>query len=693
MEFLKPTMRHQFLYLFLSILFSTTAFAQFPADYTDIEEEDKIKKEEEYNKIKKDQSTEVDTLSKDVFYFNLKKPSDRYLITDTSLVNFHIYDPIRLEEFDYVSTGNLGAPHQAIVYQPLFHKGFNSGFNHNDLYKVNTDDIRYYQTEKAYSDVSVSQGSSQEALFTKAKFSKNIAPLINLAIDYQLINNVGIYSNQRSRNNRFIANTWYHSSTNKYQAFLSFNFNNIQQEENGGIDFTDSSNFRKSLVAIARPVNTTTAESRYFQRDLTFSHYYDLGKIANDSIDYQPKRNRKYTLFHQLNLRKSTNNFFDESSVAGDRYYGAFQQAEQGIRQFIEYKEYENTFSIRTFQQNKSQATAWKKPDKNETTKDLLEVGITHTFTALDQEPIDSNFQNVFIFGNAAYTPSERLKIIAYAHLGVLGQIGDYYLKGDALLALPKLGEVKIGLVAQNYAPSLIQQQLYISESLVWKNDFSNTFENSFSASYTLPFLNLTVKGQYHLISNYIYYNTLAEAEQTSNEISILQLTLNNHFQWKGFLLENSIYLQNSNQTFIRLPAYYSIHRLSFQGKIFKKVMDFQAGAQVRINAPYLTNNYQPVTAQFFLQNDNQRALYPTIDAFINVKIQDFRFFINVQNIYDYFTPAFDFPVSSYPAFDSGVRFGFRWKFLDNNKRGEGSPVNSSSSGRSGNSRQSGRPF
>jgi len=439
-------------------------------------------------------------------------------------VNFHIYDPIRLEEFDYVSTGNLGAPHQAIVYQPLFHKGFNSGFNHNDLYKVNTDDIRYYQTEKAYSDVSVSQGSSQEALFTKAKFSKNIAPLINLAIDYQLINNVGIYSNQRSRNNRFIANTWYHSSTNKYQAFLSFNFNNIQQEENGGIDFTDSSNFRKSLVAIARPVNTTTAESRYFQRDLTFSHYYDLGKIANDSIDYQPKRNRKYTLFHQLNLRKSTNNFFDESSVAGDRYYGAFQQAEQGIRQFIEYKEYENTFSIRTFQQNKSQATAWKKPDKNETTKDLLEVGITHTFTALDQEPIDSNFQNVFIFGNAAYTPSERLKIIAYAHLGVLGQIGDYYLKGDALLALPKLGEVKIGLVAQNYAPSLIQQQLYISESLVWKNDFSNTFENSFSASYTLPFLNLTVKGQYHLISNYIYYNTLAEAIRSIFKIAIKHL-------------------------------------------------------------------------------------------------------------------------------------------------------------------------
>ena len=121
--------------------------------------------------------------------------------------------------------------------------------------------------------------------------------------------------------------------------------------------------------------------------------------------------------------------------------------------------------------------------------------------------------------------------------------------------------------------------------------------------------------------------------------------------------------------------------------------MDFQAGAQVRINAPYMANNYQPVTAQFFLQNESQRNFYPTIDAFINVQIKDFRFFINVQNIYDYFTPAFDFPVFSYPAFDSQVRFGFRWKFLDNNKVGEEQPENSGNSGQSRNSGQVRRPF
>lgn len=673
-------MRHKYLYLFLNILFSTSLYAQFPTDYTDNEEDNSATKKEQQL------STEIDTLSKDVFYFTLHQPSERSLLTDSSFLNFHIFDPIRLQEFDYVSTGNLGGAHQAIVYQPLLHKGFNAGFNSYDLYKFKTSDIRYYQVEKAYSDVAVSQGNSQEALMTKVKFSKNIAPLINLALDYQLINNEGIYTNQKSRNNSFVLNTWYHSPSDKYKAFLSYNTSKIRQKENGGVDFTDTLNLRKSLVAVGRPINTSTAQSEYYQRELTYSHYYELGSNAVDSTDYQPVRNRKYTLFHQLNLRKNTNRFFDDSSDSDNTYYGIFQQSGEGINQNIAYKEYENTFSIRTYQQNKSQATAWGKPEKNRTTKDLLEVGLTHTFTALDQSPIDSNFQNVFIFGNAAYTPSSKLKINTYAHLGILGQIGDYYLKGDALVALPKIGALKLGLIAQNYTPNLLQQQLYVSDSLVWKNDFSNTFENSFSASYTLPFLNLTLKGQYHLISNYIYYNELAQPQQATNEVSILQLSLSNHLRWKGFLLENNIYLQNSNQAIIPLPTYYSIHRLSYQGKIFKKVMDFQAGAQVRINTPYFTNNFQPVTAQFFIQNQSQRAFYPTVDAFINIKIQDFRFFINVQNIYDYFTPAFDYPIYSYPAFDSGVRFGFRWKFLDNNTGGSG-PSGSSSG------RQTGRRF
>ena len=672
-------MSQKFLPLFLSILFCTTLYAQFPTDYTDGAQNNPSPKKEQ--KV----ALEIDTLSKDVFYFTLDNPTERYLLTDTSLQNFHIYDPIRLQEFDHIHTGNLGSAHQTIVYQPFFHKGFNTGFNNYDLYKFNTSDIRYYKVEKAYSEVAVSQGATQEALLTKVKFSKNIAPLINLAIDYQLINNEGIYTNQRSRNNSFTVNMWYHSRSNRYKAFLSYNTSKVQQKENGGVDFTDTLNLRKSLVAIARPVNTTTGESKYFQRDWTYSQYYDLEKASKDSTNYQPIIKRKYTLFHQLNLRKSNNNFFDESSVAGSTYYGDFQKTEQGISQNLDYKEYENTFSIRTYQQNKSQATAWGKPDKNSTTKDLLEVGLTHTFTALKQTPIDSNFQNVFIFGNASYTPTERLKINTYAHLGVLGQIGDYYIKGDALVALPKLGALKLGLIAQHYSPSLIQQQLYVSDSLVWQNDFSNTFENNFSASYTLPFLNITLNGQYHLISNYIYYNELAQAQQAPNEISILQLSLNNHLQWRKFLFENTFYFQNSNQSIIPLPAYYSIHRISYQGKIFKKVMDFQAGAQVRINAPYSTNNFQPVTAQFFVQNQSQRALYPTIDAFINIKIQDFRFFVNFQNIYHYFTNSFDFPVYSYPAFDSGGRFGFRWKFLDNNT-GDGSSSNS-------NSGQSGRRF
>ena len=612
---------------------------------------------------------EIDTLSKDVYYFYLDNPTQKTLLTDTLLHNFHIYDPNRQQEYDYVSTGNFGAAHRAIVYQPRFHKGFDAGFNQYDNYKFKTKDIRYYQLEKAHSDISFSQGASQEQTDFKAKFSKNLSPLTNFALNYHRINNNGQYTNQRSKNTSFTANSWYHSPSNRYQAYASYTTNTAQQLENGGVDFSDTLQIlRKGIVSIGRPVNTEKAQARYFQRDLVFSHYYQLTNPANDTLVTNPPTGRKYNLFHQLTLRRNTYKYYDELGEIVSGYYGDYLKDDRGIRHFMDIRQYENTFSIRTFRVDRKKLSHWKgqsKIDSYATTKDLVEVGLTHTFTNISQEPVDSSLNNVFLFGKIQYTPSERLKIKTYAHFGALKQIGDYYVKGDFLLNLPKIGQLELGLIAQHYSPSLLQQQLYITQQNIWSNNFSKTFENSLSASYLFPFLNLQVSGQYHRISNLIYYNESSFPQQATADVNLVQLILKLPLQWRGFQLENTVYLQNSDQAFVRVPSFYSIHRLSLTSTLFKKVMNFQAGGQVRINTPYFIDNFQPVTAQFFLQNQQQGTYHPTIDAFINIKVQTFRFFINAENIFDYFTPAFNYPVYGYPQFDSAIRFGFRWQFLD----------------------------
>jgi len=650
------------LFLFcIGSLLSLPLLAQFPGEISDQGTPYKQPQQQTTNTAK-------DSLNPEIYYFSVASPADRELLVDTSLFNFHIYDPVRQSKYDYVTTGNFGGAHRAIVYQPLFHKGFEAGFHNYDLYQFSRQDVRYYQLEKAYSDINVAQGPSQDQVNVKGKFSKNISPNINLAIDYKRINDKGQYFNQQSKNTGFTVNSWYNSPSKRYLAFLSYTTNTIQQLENGGLDLSDTSgNISKDILPIGRPINTAQAESRYFQRDLVFSQYYDINN-ATDSLTTLPIPTRKYTLFHQLSLKRNTYKFSDALSTTTAGFYENFQRDTRGIRHFIETHQYENTFSIRTFRPINDQLRHRKGAHTKGTptkTNDLIELGLTHIFTDLNQEPLDSTINNLFLFARLNYTPSKRLAIKTYAHFGALKQIGDYYIKGDFLLNVPKIGQLEVGLIAQHYAPNVLQRRLIVTQQTIWNNQFSNTFENSLSASYLFPFLNLKVTGQIHRIKNHIYYNELAQATQANNTLNVLQFIASSSIKWGGVLVENTFYLQNSDQAYFRLPSYYSIHRLSYTSVLFKKVLDYQIGAQVRINSAYFADGFQPLFAQFHIQNQAQNTLYPTIDAFLNFKIKDFRFFINVENIYGFFSPRFNFPIYSYPQFDGHTRFGFRWKFLD----------------------------
>lgn len=648
-------MKARYLLYYVFFLTPFTLHAQFPSDY----------KDEQINKSKQQKTkVEVDTLSPDIYYFYIDNPSKTNLLKGKELHNFHIFDPIRQQEYDYINLGNFGSAHKSIVYQSQFHKGFDAGFHNYDLYSIFKNDIKYYQLEKAYSDVAFSQGASQQQTNFSGKFTKNISPLTNVALDFKRVNNKGQYSNQQSKDTRLSVNSWYHSPNNQYQAFLSYATNTIQQLDNGGVVLTDSF-LTKSILSVGRPVHTEGGESRYFQRDLTFSHYYKLEKPIKDSLAITTPKERQFTLFHQLVLRRNTYRYADKATATSNNFYEGFFNDDRGVRNFMDIRQYENTFSIRTFRTQKAASWQVLDTDGSSDTKDLIEVGMTHTFTDIHQEPIDSSLHNIFLFGKIQYTPSERLKIHTYAHLGMLKQVGDYYIKGDFLFNLPKVGKLELGLIAQHYSPSLLQRQFYVTQQPIWQNNFKKTFENTFWASYYFPFLRLRVKGQYQLLSNYIYYDEQAIPQQAGEDFSVAQLIIENDINWKGVRLENEFYFQSTPQQYLRLPSYYSIHRLSYTNRLFKKVMEFQIGGQLRLHSPYFMDGFQPLTAQFHLQGQQRNTFHPNIDAFINVRIQDFRFFINSQNIFDYFTSNFYYPVYRYPQFDSSIRFGFRWVFLD----------------------------
>ncbi len=666
-----------------------------------------------------------DTLSKEVYYYYADNAEEKKIFQDSSMLNFHLYDPVRQAKYEYLNLGNLGSAHRPIVFQPRFHKGFDAGFHNYDLYLIKPRGLKYYQSAKDYSDIYFSQTSQEKTAFS-ADFSKPIGQNAALGIRYRNIRNTGQYNQQAARTNSFSGTYSYKSKSQKYRSYFSFTTNTVEQKENGGVVVTDTVTLRKGLVAIGRPVNTSSGESRYFERDINYTQFYLLQKTPKveetqpteedslralvtqpviDSIAREvpnqidtttaipknkrpplaqrgskrpaplpsvppsvapviPTTGRKFTLKHNLSLRKNTYKYVDEDSL---NYYGNFLLDDRGVRNFIETNQVENTFSIRTFKLEKAEkgSAFGRKKTANPTQKDLIEIGINHTYTKLRQDPIDSTINNIFLFGDVQFTPSKRLQIKTYGHLGMLKQIGDYYLKGDFLWDTKKLGKIEFSLTNQLYTPSLLQRQFYVTAQKAWQNNFKKVFENSLSASYTIPKFKTDVTVNYHLIDNYIYNDQVALPQQLSGSLNIFQLILNNQIDVGRFHLQNSVYLQQATtpSDVIRFPEVYSIHRLYMDLKLFK-VMKSQFGGEVRLNTPYQPDNFQPLTSQFFLQ-DTEVPFYPIVDIFFNFRIQQFRFFIIGENLLYYTTPKFHYNTYPYPIPDLQMRFGFRWLFLD----------------------------
>ncbi|MEM9821193.1 MAG: putative porin, partial [Bacteroidota bacterium] len=364
---------------------------------------------------------------------------------------------------------------------------------------------------------------------------------------------------------------------------------------------------------------------------------------------------RAVTLAHQISYKRSIYRFSDTSPDTS--FYGDFAVHRIGLRHFINHKRLENNFRLSTFKARSNRT------DLQKSQQDLLEVGLSHTLHLIDQEAENSTVSNLFLTGRWHFSPSERLSARTYAHLGFWDNGGDYRVSGDFYFDFKKGGKLRLGIMSQRFAPSLVQQRIFISGIPFWDNDFSKTFETTVSGSYQLPLLKLEIRGQYHLVNNYIYFDSSAMPQQTGEAISIAQLMLKKNFKVWRFHLENTFILQQNSSQVLRLPKYYLVNSLYYEGFLFKKVFLARFGADFRLNGSFQANRYQALTGQFYLQNDLTAIAYPSLDVFINFKVERFRFFAKWENVLDQAIGDLFYLTALYPQRFFGFRFGISWRF------------------------------
>lgn len=385
----------------------------------------------------------------------------------------------------------------------------------------------------------------------------------------------------------------------------------------------------------------------------------------NSTPEIPLPKGRTYTLMHRLAYKKGTYRFSDVSAFADSSYYKNLLLDLRGLRHYVQTRKIENTFAISTFKPRKSN------PEKVKQQSDFFEIGIRHSFNWIDEEAADSTVNNLFLTGKWNFAPNERLKVKTYAHLGLWDNAGDYRVSGEFFFDLKKLGQLQLSGVNQLYRPELLKQRFYISSRNAWSNDFKPTLETNLSATYALPKWGFQASGQYHLLNNFIYFDTLATAQQTGAPLSIFQLILQQNFRLGSFHLDNVIVLQQTTNDALNLPNLFSKHSLYYDGKWFKRKLQIKLGVDVRMNNSYFANTYNPLVGQFILQNTQKINFFPAVDASASIKVQQFRFFVKAENLTRFFAETIGsiradeqyYQAALYPIQNSRFRLGLGWKF------------------------------
>ena len=340
-------------------------------------------------------------------------------------------------------------------------------------------------------------------------------------------------------------------------------------------------------------------------------------------------------------------------------FYGIFRTNERGLRHFVNVRKFENRFGAFLFL------------GKNDEFR--FEPALTHAFVVLDQEPQDSTMQELRVSANLETSIANVFDLDAYAHYELGANFGDYLLKGSARLKLGKLGQFEGQILQHQYAPNLIQYRLFISQEAVWENDFKKTNETNFRVQYHLPTiqsgkkLEVDISGglENHLLSNFIYYDTLAMPVQADGLKNVAQVFAEANIRFGKIYTENKIVVQQTSDEYLRLPRLWSQHSLYFQGFVFKSAALLRMGVDMRYQSNLKFDDWWALTGQFYRQNDQTFISQPITDVFLSFKVNRFRTFVKLGNAFQPLAFSTRLVAPDYPTRDMYFRFGLTWAFMD----------------------------
>lgn len=582
-----------------------------------------------------------------------------FVDTTLSLKKKYKFNYLRKDNFELLQFSNVGQTYNSLAYsfdrlnlKPLF-AAQGRHFNYKEIEDVNYFSVPTPFTE-LYFKTAYAQGQQLDAFFTL-----NTSPQFNFSVGYKGVRSLGKYQHILTSTGNFLFTANYHTKNNRYVARAHVAAQDILNEENGGLTANSLLLFVNNDPEFRDrgrlDVNFENAENKLEGLRFYGDHSYEL---------LSQRDSTSYSVLTIGNVLSYEDKFFSYSQTApfsgfGPSYVTANLFTKTKLEDFNikGYADFNNSFI--------GKITAWAGyTDFNYGYNSVL---------ILDEQRIPNRIQGNIIEAGAGYEKEYRgFKLSGKGAINVAGDFDGNYLQGAASYNLNEEYNAKASITIHSVAPNfnfLLYQSDY--QNYNWKTDLNNvkTQELNFEIN-TKKYGNASVS--YTGIDDYTFFgikenDSTPSPLQASERVDYLKIKAEKEFRYGNFGLENTVMYQQvlSGENTFNVPQLITRNTLYFENHLFKRALFLQTGITFKYFTKYNMNAYDPVLAEFYVQNDQKLGGFPLVDVFFNAKIRQTRIFF----VYENFTSLFSgkneyFAAPGQPYRDAVLRFGLVWNFF-----------------------------
>lgn len=570
---------------------------------------------------------------------NIKYHQGGSMSIDTSASNLHRFTFMHQYENKIQNLGNNGTAAKPIFYHPPAQIGVSSGFNAYDIYFKNPSQFKYYDTKSPYSKLQLVVGERGRSL-VHVPYSRNVTKNWNIGASFRSIISDKQFGQAFTPGDRNVVSYAYdfftHFKTNheKYQLLAHFFRMHHRVRETGGIqpkaNYTLKDFFQAPVITNLKNVRSRELRQHYhtyqqfaFVKQLQVYHEFDwVNKSNYFEVEATPSPSELNFLGNPSIRPDATQDktfmrsFWNEVGCKGDlaKLFYLFYYRRRDVNLSYKYSD-----------------------DINHLVEHYVGIQTRYTF----KEHRAFNLSGTYLDGGlykveAAY----KSPIFDLSYEGV------------------------------KYKPSFLVQN-YQSDYRAWNNNFESptAFQVNGGVSFGWPFLALRPHATLVNVSKHIYFNQQKMPTQAGANATIILPGIDvNLTPWKHVHADNNFVfadVQGPAADVFRVPEFLLNSKVYYENTFFKDKLELEAGLDMHFKSAYLADNYDPVTQQFFLQDNFWVHDYLVADLFLNFRIKNFKMFLKTTHINQgWFRPGY-FVTPLYPGQRSSFDLGISWAFFD----------------------------